>query len=96
MADEEPQKCGSGHVGAMARQGLSELRGAFYPESNVAQPTEYGMYGRVTPGEVAESREATPDRDEEPKQGSVLEERLQQAQTRGDEGRESPEQERER
>lgn len=52
-------KVGVGHAGAMWRQGWKELRGAFFPESNVAQPTEIGMYGTATQSEVsAERREA--------------------------------------
>ncbi len=50
-------KLGAGHLGAMARQGLAELRAAMYPESNIAQPTEYGMAGRPTPQEVVSSKE---------------------------------------
>jgi hypothetical protein len=50
-------KIGSGHAAAMARLGLKELRAAAFPEtSNIAQPSEYGLYGTRTPGEVAESR----------------------------------------
>ena len=42
---------------AMFRQGLRELRAALYPESNVAQPPEYGLYvvrppGQNVPGKV--------------------------------------------
>jgi hypothetical protein len=61
-------KIGEGHLAAMFRQGLRELRAAFYPESNVAQPGEYGLYGTRTPGEVAEARRSD-DRqlEEEPK-----------------------------
>ncbi len=69
----------------MARQGLRELRAAFYPDSNVAQQPEYGVYGTKTPGEVAEDRrgdgrdledEATKGRD------SVLADRMRQAESR--------------
>jgi len=49
-------KIGEGHFSAWLRQGLRELRGALYPESNVAQQPEYGLYGTKTPGEVAEDR----------------------------------------
>ncbi|MGH7243430.1 MAG: hypothetical protein ACREJD_08450 [Phycisphaerales bacterium] len=56
---------GSGHASAMFRQGLAELRGALYPDSNVAQPTLYGIVGTRTPGEVAESRRAA-ELDQEP------------------------------
>jgi hypothetical protein len=73
-------KIGEGHASAMWRQGLSELRGAMYPESNVAQPPQYGLYGTRTPGEVAEARRPDDrDMDEEKGQKSVIEDRLQQA-----------------
>lgn len=59
MAEEtKGPKIGAGHAGAMWRQGLSELRAMLYSESKIAQPTEYGMAGSLTPGEVAESRRA--------------------------------------
>lgn len=75
------EKWGSGHAKAMARQGLAELRGALYPESNVAQPTEYGMFGKETPGEVASSREGSSSRDEE---RSVLGAALREAKGRSE------------
>jgi hypothetical protein len=76
-------KIGEGHASAMFRQGLRELRGALYPESNVAQPPEYGLYGTQTPGEVAEARRATPEpsRDEEPIK-SPLADSLRRAESR--------------
>lgn len=79
MAKEDPQpKVGAGHAEAMFRQGLSELRGALYNESNVAQPPQLGLVGTRTPGEIAEARSRDAlDRDEEP--GSVLGERLKAA-----------------
>jgi len=77
MSDQP--KWGSEHASAMFRQGLRELRGALYPESNVAQQPEYGLYGTVTPGEVAESRRSDErSLDEEPTHGSILGEKLQQ------------------
>lgn len=70
-------KIGAGHASAMFRQGLSELRNALYPGSNVAQPAQYGLYGTKTPGEVAEARrEDARDLDEEPK--SILDDKLRQ------------------
>jgi hypothetical protein len=79
--EEAAPKIGSGHASAMARQGLRELRAAIYPESNVSQQGEYGLYGTRTPGEVAESRRSEAlDRDEEPT--SALDERLRQAESR--------------
>src|SRR5437667_9667731 len=80
-------KIGSGHLGAMWRQGLAELRAVLYPESNVAQPPQYGIYGTRTPGEVAEARRADArDLDEERESG--LAEKLRQAETRDDRGQE--------
>jgi hypothetical protein len=92
--DQPEPKIGAGHASAMFRQGLSELRAALYPDSNVAQPALYGLYGTKTPGEVAEARRADErDLNEEPK--SVVEERMPQAETARDErDREPPEPER--
>lgn len=74
----EDAKIGAGHAEAMLRMGLKELRGALYPESNVAQPGEYGLYGTRTPGEVAESRRSDGLGLEEEK-GPVLSERIRVA-----------------
>ncbi len=77
-------KIGAGHVSAMGRQGLNELRGALYPESNVAQPTEMGAYGTATPVEVTKERAG-----EEPQRGedaSIIESRVQQAEASRDTG----------
>ena len=77
-------KVGEGHGSAWLRQGVSELRGALYTESNVAQPPQYGLYGTKTPGEVAEARRDDGpehngrDRDEEASHESVLGSRLEQ------------------
>jgi hypothetical protein len=54
----------------MGRLGLDEFRGAFYVDSNIAQPTDYGIWGVATSGEIAESR-----RFRDPKERSVLEDR---------------------
>lgn len=86
---ETPQpKIGSGHAGAMWRQGLAELRGAFFNESNVAQPTQYGVWGTRTPGEVAEARRADA-RDAEEEKGSILDDCLRRAGARDVYGRDS-------
>ena len=71
-------KFGTGHVSAMGRQGLRELRAALYPESNIAQTAEYGLYGTMTPGEVAEARRGeTLDLEQEtPQSSSVIEQRM--------------------
>jgi hypothetical protein len=78
-------KIGAGHASAMARLGLKELRSAAYPESNVAQPSEYGLYGTRTPGEVAEARRSDErDLEEEKPKDSIIDDRLQQAESRCD------------
>lgn len=92
--DDPKPKTGSGHASAMFRQGLAELRGALYPESNVAQPAQYGLYGTRTPGEVAESRRSEA-RDPDEERGSVLADRVRQAEARDDHGRESKDLQRE-
>jgi len=74
--EEQYQKIGAGHLSAMARQGLAELRGALYQDSSVAQPTMYGIVGTKPPGEVMEERRGeSRDPDENP---SILDERLNQ------------------
>jgi hypothetical protein len=77
MAEEQDvPKIGAGHASAMFRQGLAELRAAMYPESNVAQPAQYGLYGTKTPGEVMQDKQADArDPDEQP---SILGERKKQ------------------
>lgn len=86
MAKKNDDKIGSGHAKAMARQGLAELRAAFYPNSNIAQPTEYGVFGRETPGEIADGREDVRAANEEGrgdgKLGSVLKEAMAEAKGR--------------
>ena len=52
----EKPKIGAGHAGAWMRLGLRELRAAFFPESNIAQQSEYGIVGTKTPGEVWAAR----------------------------------------
>lgn len=75
--DAKP-KIGSETLGAMARQGLRELRAAMYPDSNVAQQPEMGVYGTKTPGEVASDRADNAEaRDlEDEKSRSALESRM--------------------
>lgn len=88
-------KIGAGHLAAMGRLGLHELRSAFYPESNVAQRSEYGLYGTMTPGEVAEARrpdeESSPNKEEgegKKEEGSILQRELRRRDDddRGDDG----------
>ena len=85
-------KIGEGHAKAMANLGLDEARGIFFTDSNIAQPTPYGIYGHPTPGEVADAR-----RDLEPEQqyglapDSLLAERMRESTSRDEPGREDPE-----
>lgn len=96
--DNDTPKIGAGHASAMFRLGISELRAAAaFADSNIVQPTPYGMYGVATPQEVlADKQGEQRDPDESP---SVLDERLKQAEQQRytDKGREpeSPQQERE-
>ena len=75
------------------RQGLAEIRGMLYPQSNVAQPTQYGAWGTRTPGEVADARKIDKSSlygrsmDEEP--SSILADRMRQAEARDEHGRDS-------
>lgn len=90
-ARDDPQpKIGAGHAGAMFRQGIAELRGAFFNESNVAQPAQYGLYGTKTPGEVAEARRSD-GREMEEEQGSILNDCLRRAGVRDAHGRDERE-----
>lgn len=93
--DSERPKIGAGHAGAMWRQGLAELRGMFFNESNVAQPPQYGLYGTRTPGEVAEARRSDA-RDPEEEQSSILKDALQRAGVRDDQARDTKEPEKEK
>ena len=94
MARDPPEKkVGSGHLAAMGRLGFRELQGLVHPGSNIAQQPEYGSFGNPTPGEVAESRRSDAVEMEE-ERGSVLQDRLKQAEaSRDSRGREdrSPE-----
>lgn len=84
MDEDRQTKIGEGHASAMGRQGLRELRGAMYAESNVAQQPEYGLYGTRTPGEVAEARRGDEREMEEESTGSVVQDRLRQADREAD------------
>jgi hypothetical protein len=92
-------KIGEGHAGAMGRKGLDELRNAFYPESNVAQKhAEYGLYGSWTPGEVAEARRDDArglEEEQSMDRGSILGDRLREAEGRDVHGRDDKDLDRE-
>jgi len=67
-------RIGDGTAAGYWRQGLRELRQALYPESNIAQTADYGIWGAATPGEIATDRSEKKDaavdgvaaRDQEP------------------------------
>ena len=50
------RKIGEGHVSAMARLGLKELRNALNPSRESVADQEIGLYGTLTQGEIAEAR----------------------------------------
>jgi hypothetical protein len=58
--EADRKKWGGMSLGAHFRLGLAELREIFSLGGNVAQPTPLGMFGTVTPGEVAASRQDDP------------------------------------
>lgn len=58
MAEGRP-KIGAGHAAAMFRLGVHELGAAVTAESNIAQPTEMGVFGTKTPGEIWADRQET-------------------------------------
>jgi hypothetical protein len=85
MSEERQPKIGEGHASAMGRQGIRELRGAMYTESNVAQQPEYGLYGTRTQGEIADARSGTErSMDEEPASDASIQSRLDQMSREGD------------
>src|SRR5271168_1633874 len=50
------RKIGEGHLSAMARLGLKELRNALNPSRESVADAEVGLYGTATQGEIAEAR----------------------------------------
>ena len=62
-------KIGAGHLSAMGRLGLRELRNAMNPSRESVADQELGLYGTRTPGEVNDIRHSesrTMNRDEQP------------------------------
>jgi hypothetical protein len=55
------RKIGSGHLQAMARLGLKELRNAATPSRESVADTEMGLYGTQTQGEIAQARKGPGD-----------------------------------
>lgn len=84
-SEPEKPKFGAGHAAAMGRLGIQELRGMVYPDSNVAQQSEYGLYGTMTPGEVAADRQdKIQDLDNADREGSILQKHLNRPDPRDD------------
>jgi hypothetical protein len=50
------RKIGEGHVAAMARLGLKELRNALNPSRESVADNEIGVFGTLTQGEIADAR----------------------------------------
>ncbi len=50
------RKLGEGHLQAMARLGLKELRNALNPSRESVADSEIGLYGTATQGEIADAR----------------------------------------
>ena len=50
------RKIGEGHLSAMFRLGLKELRNALNPSRESVADTEIGLYGTETQGEIAKAR----------------------------------------
>lgn len=106
MSKKKKPKLGEGTLGAYARQGLAEVRGALYPTGNVAQPTDPGMWGNKTQGEIADERRGrTPSDSKEEDRESLREKVLGKYDSRvyeereasrggGDRGKEKPSMER--
>jgi hypothetical protein len=49
-------KIGEGHLEAMARLGLKEVRNALNPSRESVADAEIGLYGTQTQGEIAQAR----------------------------------------
>jgi hypothetical protein len=50
------RKIGEGHMSAMGRLGLKELRNALNPSRESVADNEIGLYGTLTQGEIADAR----------------------------------------
>ena len=53
------EKIGEGHLAAMGRLGLQELRNAFNPSRESIAGSEMGLFGTQTQGEIADAREGS-------------------------------------
>src|SRR5438552_7258535 len=55
------RKIGEGHLAAMGRLGLKELKNAFNPSRESVADNEIGLYGTETQGEIAKARSSPGD-----------------------------------
>jgi hypothetical protein len=66
------RKIGEGHVAAMARLGLKELRNALNPSRESVADQELGLYGTETQGEIAKARRGPGDGPEQESAGKTV------------------------
>jgi len=66
------RKIGEGHLAAMGRLGLKELRNALNPSRESVADTEIGLVGTLTQGEIAEARGGPGQGPEQESPGSTL------------------------
>jgi hypothetical protein len=68
---EMDRKIGEGHVAAMFRLGLKELRNAFNPSRDSVADQELGLFGTETQGEIAKARSGPGDGPEQESTATV-------------------------
>jgi len=66
------RKIGAGHLAAMGRLGLKELRNAANPSRDSVADTEVGLYGTQTQGEIAAARGSPGHGPEEENSGKTI------------------------
>jgi hypothetical protein len=66
------RKWGAGHMAAMGRLGLTELRNAANPSRESVADKEVGLYGSLTQGEIAQAREGPGDGPDQESRGGTL------------------------
>ena len=66
------RKIGEGHLAAMGRLGLKELRNAFNPSRESVADSEIGLYGTQTQGEIADARGGAGKGSEQESRGGTL------------------------
>jgi len=66
------RKIGEGHLSAMARLGLKELRNALNPSRESIADQEIGLFGTLTQGEIADARGGPGHGPEQEAPGSTL------------------------